>query len=136
MSDRTYARDVESTGFPHAGLPDDSNLEMQIARRADWLDTVCQGCGAAILIAPGADPLCTRCSDDNPLPPSSEALFPEIATWTDDQLVVAIELADRREPALRLGAVGELPDRYEAFLDSCSAELVRRLEERGVRMAA
>jgi hypothetical protein len=109
VSDRTYARDVESTGFPRTGLPDDPNLDMRMA---------------------AADP------DDDPTPPSSAALFPEIVTWTDDQLVVAIELADRREPALRLGAVGELPDRHEAFLHACSEELVRRLEERTVRMAA
>jgi hypothetical protein len=69
---------------------------------------------------------------DDPLPPSSAALFPEVVTWTDDQLVTAIELADRREPALRLATAGE----YEAFLDACSAELVGRLERRGVRMAA
>jgi hypothetical protein len=109
VSDRTYARDVESTGFPHAGLPDDPNLEMRIA---------------------AADP------EDDPTPPSSAALFPEIVTWTDDQLVIAIELADRREPALRLGAANAVPDRYEPFLDACSAELVRRLERQGVRIAA
>ena len=102
MSDRTYARDVESTGFPHAGVPDDPNLEMRIARPG-WIDAVCQGCGAAILIAPGAEPLCTRCTlDDDPKPPTGEAVFPEIMTWTDDQLVIAIELADRREPALTM----------------------------------
>jgi hypothetical protein len=50
--------------------------------------------------------------------------------------VVAIELADRREPGLNLHAVGNLPDRHEAFLHACSAELVRRLEERGVAFAA
>ena len=57
-------------------------------------------------------------------------LFPEVPTWTDEQLVVAIELADRREPALRLG------ESYDLFLHECSAELVRRLEERGVAFAA
>jgi hypothetical protein len=50
--------------------------------------------------------------------------------------VVAIELADLREPGLNLYAVGDLPDRHEAFLHECAAELVRRLEERGVRFAA
>ena len=73
---------------------------------------------------------------DDPRPPTSAALFPEIPTWTDEQLIIAIELADRREPGLNLYAVGDLSDRHEAFLDACSAELVRRLEERGVRMAA
>jgi hypothetical protein len=63
-------------------------------------------------------------------------LFPEIPTWTDEQLLIAIELADRREPGLNLYAVGNLPDRHEALLHECSAELVRRLEERGVRFAA
>ena len=109
MSDRTYARDVGSTGFPRTGLPDDPNLEMRIA-------------------AP-------RPSDD-PEPPSSAALFPEIVTWKDDQLLVSIELADRREPALRLHATDATSDLYDAFLDACSAELVRRLEAQGVRMAA
>ena len=50
--------------------------------------------------------------------------------------MVAIELADLREPGLNLHAVGHLPDRHEAFLHACSAELVRRLEERGVAFAA
>jgi hypothetical protein len=73
VSDRTYAAEVESTDFPRMGLPDDPHLEMRIA----------------------ADP------DDDPTPPSSAALFPEVATWTYNQLVIAIELADRREPLLR-----------------------------------
>ena len=64
------------------------------------------------------------------------ALFPGIPTWSDEQLVVAIELADLREPALNLHAFGHLPDRHEAFLHECAAKLVRRLEERGVAFAA
>ncbi len=105
MSDRTYAPDVESTDFARAGLPDDPNLEMRTAADHD---------------------------DDDPKPPCVPALFPEVITWTDDQLVIAIELADRREPALNLYANGDLPDRHEAFLDACSAELVARLGERSV----
>ena len=137
MHDRTYAPDVESTGFARAGLPDDPNLEREVARQAPagWYDAVCQGCGAAILIQPGAEPLCTRCGHNDGSPGGS-ALFPEIPTWTDEQLVIAIELADRREPGLNLYAVGDLPDRHEVFLDACSAELVRRIEEKGVRFAA
>lgn len=112
MSDRTYAPDAESTaGFPRAALPDDPNLEMELARMADD-------------------------GSDEPLPPSSAALFPEIPTWTDEQLIIAIELADRRERGLNLYAVGDRPDRHEVFLDACSAELVGRLERRGVPMAA
>ena len=108
MSDRTDAPDAESTaGFPRAALPDDPNLEMRLA--ADG---------------------------DDPLPPNSAGLFPEVVTWTDKQLIIAIELADRREPGLNLYAVGHPPDRHEAFLDACSAELVGRLEERGEPMAA
>jgi outer membrane protein assembly factor BamB len=42
-------------------------------------------------------------------------------------------LGDRREPGLNLYAVGNLPDRHEAFLDACAAELVGRLERRGCR---
>ena len=110
MSDRTYAPDAESTaGFPRAALPDDPDLEMRLARTD---------------------------GGDDPLPPNSAALFPEIPTWTDEQLIIAIELADRREPGLNLYAVGDRPDRHEAFLDACSAELVRRLEERGEPVAA
>ena len=45
--------------------------------------------------------------------------------------MVPIELADRRAPGLNLYAVGDLSDRHEVFLDACSAELVRRLEEPG-----
>ena len=69
MSDRTYAPDAESTaGFPRAAPPDDPNLEIHIA------------------LADGGD---------DPLPPNSAALFPEVVTWTDDQLITAMELADR-----------------------------------------
>ena len=50
--------------------------------------------------------------------------------------VIKADLADRREPGLNLYAVGDLPDRHEAVLHECSAELVRRLEQRGVRFAA
>ena len=50
--------------------------------------------------------------------------------------MVAIELADLREPGLGLYPVGHLPDRHEAFLHECSVELVRRPEERGVAFAA
>ena len=112
MPDRTYAPDAESTAdCPHAsGLPDDPHLEMELARSAT--------------------------TEDEPDPPAGAALFPEVLTWSDEQLVVAIELADLREPGLCLHAVGHLPDRHEAFLHACSAELVRRLEERGVRFAA
>ena len=112
MSDRTYAPDAESTaGFPRAALPDDPNLEMRLTRISDN-------------------------GGDDPLPPNTAALFPEVVTWTDEQLIIAIELADRREPGLNLYAVGDRPDRHEAFLDACSAELVGRLERRGEPMAA
>jgi hypothetical protein len=109
VSDRTYAPDAESTaGFPRAGLPDDPNVEMQ---QAEWSDAVCRGCGAAILIRADGQAVCTRClrGDD---PPPSVALFPEVVTWTDEQLIIAIELADRREPGLNLYAVGDRPDRH------------------------
>jgi hypothetical protein len=112
VSDRTYAPDAESTaGFLRAALPADPNLEMRLARRADD-------------------------GGDDPLPPNSAALFPEVVTWTDEQLIIAIELADRREPGLNLYAVGDRPDRHEVFLDACSVELVRRLERRGEPLAA
>ena len=128
MSDRTYFPDAESTPAGSRGLPDDPQLEME------WADVRCVGCGVAIFTRPGAEQLCPRCQHDDP--PTDSALFPEIPTWSDEQLVDAIELADRREPGLNLYAVGSLPDRHEAFLHECSAELVRRLEERGVRFAA
>jgi hypothetical protein len=67
---------------------------------------------------------------------AGQRTVPEIPTWSDDQLVIAIELAGRREPGRNLYAVGNLPDRHELFLHECSAELVRRLEQRGVRFAA
>jgi hypothetical protein len=112
VHDRTYAPDVESTGFARTGLPDEPNLEMANASRAPagWFDSVCQGCGAAILIAAGAEPFCTRCREHDDGPTSGGGvLFPEIPTWTDEQLVIAIELADRREPGLNLYAVGTCP---------------------------
>lgn len=73
---------------------------------------------------------------DDPEPPTSGAMFPEVVTWSDEQLVTAIDLCERRDPGLNLYAVGNKPDRHDAFLDACSAELVRRLEARGVRFAA
>ena len=136
MSDRTYAPDAESTaGFPRAALPDDPNEEMRLA---EWSNAVCRGCDVAILVRADGECICTRCVRDNddPLPPNSAALFPEVVTWTDEQLIIAIELADRREPGLNLYAVGDRPDRHEAFLDACSAELVGRLERRGEPIAA
>ena len=129
VRDRTYCPDVESTPARPRGLPDSPEMEM------GWSDVRCRGCGVAILVRHGDKPLCTRCRRGDE-PPSPAALFPEIPTWSDEQLVVAIELADRREPGLNLYAVGDLPDRHEVFLDACSAELVRRMEERGVRFAA
>jgi hypothetical protein len=63
-------------------------------------------------------------------------MFPEVATWRDDELTNAIGMADARNPGLNLSAVGNLPDRHEQFLHECSAELVRRLEARSVRFAA
>ena len=136
MSDRTYAPDSESTaGFPRAALPDDPNEEMRLA---EWSNAVCRNCSVAILVRADGESICTRCVRDNdgPPPPNSAALFPEVVTWTDEQLIIAIELADRREPGLNLYAVGELPDRHEAFLDACSAEMVGRLERRGETKAA
>ncbi len=114
MPDRTDAPEMVSTDYPHArGLPDDPHLEMELSRAAMPDD-----------------------GGDEPDPPVGCALFPEVVTWTDEQLVVAIELADLREPGLCLHAHGVYPDRHEAFLHECSAELVRRLERRGVRFAA
>jgi hypothetical protein len=136
VSDRTYAPDAESTaGFPRAALPDDPNEEMRLA---GWSNAVCRGCGVAIFVRADGEAICTRCTreNDEPPPPNSIALFPEIVTWTDEQLIIAIELADRREPGLNLYAVGNVPDRHEVFLDACSAELVGRLERRGEQMAA
>src|SRR5689334_12514574 len=66
VHDRTYAPDVESTGFARAGLPDDPDLEMEVATRGPVgrLDAVCQGCGTATVcearqvgLEPTADPL-------------------------------------------------------------------------------
>jgi hypothetical protein len=124
VSDRTYARDVESTGFARSGLPDSPELERE------WSDALCRTCGAAIRVRVDGEPVCTRCARD-PQPPSGGALFPEVVTWADEQLITAIELADRREPALRLAS----PADYNRFLDRFSAEPVSRLE-RGVAMAA
>jgi hypothetical protein len=104
-------------------------------RQAEWHDAVCRGCGAAIRVRADGQPICTRCQRDDDPPPSA-TLFPEVVTWTDEQLIIAIELADRRERGLNLYAVGDRPDRHEVFLDACSAEMVRRLEERGEPMAA
>ena len=94
-------------------------------RLAEWSNAVCRGCGIAIFVRANGECACTRCVRDNDDPPPSAALFPEVVTWTDEHLIIAIELADRREP-----------DRHEAFLDACSAEMVRWLEERGEPVAA
>jgi hypothetical protein len=102
------------------------------------LNAVCRDCGVAIFVRTDGEAICTRCTreNDDPLPPNSAALFPEVVTWTDEQLIIAIELADRREQGLNLYAAADRPDRHEAFLDTCSAELVGRLERRGEPMAA
>jgi hypothetical protein len=107
-------------------------------RLAEWSNAVCRGCGVAIFVRSDGEGVCTRCvrGSDDPLPPNSAALFPEVVTWTDEQLIIAIELADLREPGLNLYAVGDRPDRHEAFPDACSAELVGPLEGRGEPMAA
>ena len=73
--------------------------------------------------------LSSQTTDD---PPNGNSV-PEVATLTDEQPVVAIELADLREPGLNLHAVGDLPDRHKAFLHGWSAELVRQLEQQGCR---
>ena len=57
MPDRTYCPDAESTPAGCHGLPDDPNLEMELA----WADVRCRGCGVAILVRHGDEPLCTRC---------------------------------------------------------------------------
>src|SRR5688500_18711943 len=104
--------------FPHAsGLPDDPHLEMELAAQGagpDWLDVMYVGCHAAILVSPDGEAVCPQCRRDGgeePDPPCGAAPFPEVVTWTDEQLVVAIELADLREPGLNLHAVGDRPDR-------------------------
>ena len=79
--------------------------------------------------------------DPEPTPPApAGALFPEIYRWSDDVLIVAIAEADARHPAMNLHAVGNQPDRHEAFVAEATAELLRRLDARaGVtrpRMAA
>jgi hypothetical protein len=138
-----FNRDVECNhGFSRAGLPDelfvapDTAAEMAEAfgygnpptdeevdaMYADW-----QARQSYTMGGQGHDP--------RPTSPAG-AMFPEVPTWSDEQLVTAIDLCERRHPGLNLHAVGNRPDRHEAFLDACSAELVRRLEARGVRFAA
>jgi hypothetical protein len=73
---------------------------------------------------------------DSPKPQNFSGRIPEIPTWTDEQLVIAIEVVDRRELGLNLSAKGDQPDRHQAFLHACSAELVCRLERQGVGFAA
>jgi hypothetical protein len=80
VSDRTYAPDAESTGgFPRAALPDDPSEEMRLA---EWSNAVCRGCGVAILVRADGKCVCARCAreNDDPLPPNSAALFPEVVT--------------------------------------------------------
>lgn len=148
LPDSVHAEMAQAFPDTHGQYIAEEEAEMEAQYRArlatlpDLLDVPCQGCGAAIYVEPGGVPLCTACTrlaadDDGPDDaPHGGAMFPEIPTWNDQQLIVAIELADAREPGLNLHAVGNLPDRHEAFLHECSAELVRRLESRGVRLAA
>jgi hypothetical protein len=46
---------------------------------------------------------------DDPVPPNAAELIPEVVTRTDEQLIVAIELADRREPESNLCARATRP---------------------------
>lgn len=140
LPDSVHAEMAQAFPDTHGQYTAEEEAEMEAQYRArlatlpDLLDVPCQSCGVAIFVQPGGVALCTGCQR-HPTPPAG-ALFPEVATWSDTQLIVAIELADAREPGLNLRAVGNLPDRHEAFLHECSAELVRRLEARGVRLAA
>lgn len=143
--DRTVEFESRPAGFPSAGLPDSPALEMELAAAARAEMDATFGYGEV-----PTDEQIERMAEahrmrltydaggqgDEPEPPASGALFPEVSTWSDDQLVIAIDLCERRDPGLNLHAVGNIPDRHEAFLDACSAELVRRLEARGVRFAA
>jgi hypothetical protein len=53
---------IESTGFTRTALPDDPNIEMELAERP---------------------------ADDDGPASGGDALFPEIPTWADEQFVVA-----------------------------------------------
>lgn len=161
--DRNVETESRPAGCGTVGLPDDPSLEIELAqpfpddfpspdeeaemytqymaRRfaspacpAGYVDTACTDCGSLIFVPAGAEPVCTACQR-RPTPPAG-AMFPEVVTWSDDHLMVAIDLCERRDPGLNLHAVGNLPDRHEQFLHACSAELVRRLEARGVKFAA
>lgn len=44
-----------------------------------------------------------------------------------------VELTDRHKPNINRYATAGLPDRHEAFLDTCSADFVGRQLERCVR---
>lgn len=67
-------------------------------------------------------------SDDDDTPPPGSPAFPEVITWSDEELIVAIGIADRRE--LNLHAVGNVPDRHARFLDEATEELLRRLTDK------
>src|SRR5207253_2591485 len=73
----------------------------------------------------------TISSDDDGDRPTGGALFPEVITWSDEQLISGIEVANTQPAALNW-----TPAIFDAFLDECSAELVSRLESRGVKLAA
>lgn len=137
MSQHTYAPDVESiqTGS-HSGLPDSPELEMQLAAEMtelgfdeqpsdDDIERMAEYHHARQSIDNGGQ------GDDGPRPTSpAGAMFPEVTTWPDDHLTVALGMADARDPGLNLHAVGNVPDRHEAFIAEVSAEIVRRLDVR------
>jgi hypothetical protein len=64
MSDRTYARDVESTDFSSSGLPDSPHLEMRLAQPHD--------------------------DGNGPQHPTAAALFPEVGYVSPDAFEAGI----------------------------------------------
>lgn len=73
--------------------------------------------------------------DGDDTPPPAAPAFPHIPTWSDDYLIMAVTLADRREPGMCLEAVGNVPDRHNTFLAEVTAEILRRLDASTARPA-
>lgn len=147
--DRSVETESRPAGMGSHGLPDDPNLEMEMAaafpdgepteaeieaehqwfqgqRPADWYDVPCQRCGTAIHVMPGEPMLCPACQRD-PQPPAGGAppvTFDRFETYQDSDLIAAIGMADDERDPLQLGKG------RDAYLNAASAELVRRLDAR------
>lgn len=135
------AGDDDSTGRHFADDPQ-FVLDMQqreAAHQLGYVDASCGGCGCLLYVEVGARcgevlcPACSRGDDTDPTPPGAAVTVPPVDSpefWRptvrklgDEQLVTAVDLADRDPHRLGL----KTPAARAAFVGVATAEVLRRL---------